>query len=61
MASPHAIRYRQKASELFEAAAAAPTDELRDQFANLAIQYEILAARMDGLAVSELRTSWLVH
>jgi hypothetical protein len=40
----YAIRYREKARELYEAAHSASTAELRGQLATLARQYELLAA-----------------
>jgi hypothetical protein len=62
MTTSHAIRYREKARELFKAAALASTDQLRDQFANLALQYEILAARMEGLAdADQPEHPWPIH
>ena len=46
----HALRYREKARELYEAAASAATIALRDQFALLARQYELLAANVENLS-----------
>jgi hypothetical protein len=40
---PQAMNYRDKAEQLREMAASAPNDQLRDQFATLAGQYEHLA------------------
>jgi hypothetical protein len=53
MATLHAIRYREKARELYEAAALATDDESRKQFTSLAGQYEQLAAWMEGIGQYE--------
>jgi hypothetical protein len=47
MATQHATRYREKARELYEASASASSDQLRDQFATLARQYELLASKLE--------------
>jgi hypothetical protein len=44
----HALRYREKARKLHEAADSAANDELREQFTSLARQYEQLAAWTEG-------------
>jgi hypothetical protein len=49
MATPHAIRYREKARELYEAAASAADNELRHKFTTLARQYEYLAASVENM------------
>jgi hypothetical protein len=53
MATLHAISYREKARELYEAAALATDDESRKQFTSLAGQYEQLAAWMEGIGQYE--------
>jgi hypothetical protein len=52
MTTPHAIRYREKVRELYEAAASAPNDQLRREFTSLAQQYEYLAAALERLSDS---------
>ena len=52
MAAPQAIRYRDKARELYEMAASASTGELREQFATLARQYEHLAASVETMSAA---------
>jgi len=47
MAMTHALRYREKARELYEAAVSASTEHGREQFAALARQYELLAIRIE--------------
>jgi hypothetical protein len=47
MATVHALRYREKARKLYESAAAAANEHLREQFTNLARQYEHLAATLE--------------
>jgi|HubBroStandDraft_4_1064222.scaffolds.fasta_scaffold964442_2 hypothetical protein len=53
MATPHAQRYREKARELYKAAALAASDELRKDFARLARQYEQLALTIENWGVPE--------
>jgi hypothetical protein len=53
MPTPHAIHYREKSRELYEAAAAATDDESRKQFTCLARQFEQLAAWTDGVGQYE--------
>jgi hypothetical protein len=53
MATPQAVRYREKARKLYETGALASNGELRDQFTNLARQYEQLAAWMEGIGQCE--------
>jgi hypothetical protein len=50
MAIAHAIRYREKIRELYEAAASAETAQLREQFTILARQYEHLAATLECMS-----------
>jgi hypothetical protein len=49
METPRAIHYREKARELYEASASAPSDQLREQFAILARQYEVLASGVESM------------
>ncbi len=49
MAAIDALRYREKARELYEASAAAGNDELRHQFVRLARQYELLAVSAESM------------
>jgi hypothetical protein len=44
----HAIRYREKARELYAAAASASTEHLRAEFTKLARQYELLAVSVES-------------
>jgi hypothetical protein len=47
---PHlAVHYREKARQLHEMAASAPNDQLHDDFATLARQYEQLAVSAEIL------------
>jgi|HubBroStandDraft_1064217.scaffolds.fasta_scaffold952508_2 hypothetical protein len=48
MATTHALRYREKARELYEAAASAANAQLCEQFTNLARQYELLAVSAEN-------------
>jgi hypothetical protein len=57
MATPHAIRYREKARELYEAAASATDNESRKQFTGLARQYEQLATWTEGVGQYEAATA----
>jgi hypothetical protein len=45
------IRHRVKARELYEASASASTEQLCDQFAILARQYELLASTVERGAI----------
>jgi hypothetical protein len=45
-----AMHYREKASQLRGMAGSAPTDQLRDQFTILAVQYEQLAVSAERLS-----------
>jgi hypothetical protein len=45
-----AVRYREKASQLRGMAGSAPTDQLRDHFTILAVQYEQLALSAERLS-----------
>jgi hypothetical protein len=47
MAVIQAVNYRERAGQLREAAAQAPSDLLRDKLASLAAQYECLAASLE--------------
>jgi hypothetical protein len=49
MAAAEAVRYREKAKQLREAAASAPNNLLRGQLASLASQYEQLAASVESM------------
>jgi hypothetical protein len=49
MATLRAVRYREKACELYEVAASAANAELREQFTSLARQYEHLAEWIEGI------------
>jgi hypothetical protein len=50
MAMLHALCYREKVRELYEAADLASTEELRERFASLARQYEHLAATLESMS-----------
>jgi hypothetical protein len=50
MAAVQAVRYREKARQLFEDATSASNEHLRDQLANLARQYEQLAAVLEEMS-----------
>ena len=50
MTVPQAVRYREKARELYEAADSAVNAKLRDQFTALARQYEQLAVNAENLS-----------
>jgi hypothetical protein len=45
-----AVNYREKARQLREMAAAAPNGPVRNQLANLALQFDILAADVESPA-----------
>jgi hypothetical protein len=53
MAMTHALRYREKARELYAEADSATSDELRNQHASLARQYEELALSTESMSESE--------
>lgn len=49
MATTNAERYRKIAREFYEGAASAASDELRNQFARLAFEYELLADDIENM------------
>lgn len=53
----HALRYREKARALYEAADSAPNNELREQFVSLARQYEQLALSTEAYSGSKPASS----
>jgi hypothetical protein len=50
MGTVQALRYREKARELYALAAAAANEHLREQFTTRARQYEHLAATLESMS-----------